>query len=123
MIYLNNNRQAQSVYIPRRSGGYGGTDFSFVVRLALRSTVDNTTYTVTGSAGSPSGAYYLVTLTLPEGVQSGEYDYALYPITLTPNPDPVARGVCMIWPEAEGPAGPEYMQYGGEPTFKQYDNE
>lgn len=123
MIYLNNNRQTQSVYIPRRSGGYGSNNFPVVMRIVLRSTVDNTTYSVNVRGTIPSGAYWLISLKLPDGIQSGEYDFVLYQVTLTPNPDPVAKGVCMIWPEEEGPAGPAFMEYGDEPTFKQYNNE
>ena len=91
MIYLNNNRQRQPVYIPKR--------------------------------GSPSRKYYLVTFTLPEGVQAGEYEYALYPIRLGQTPEQMAKGVCIIWPEVNGPVGVEYQEHGDEPTFKQYDNE
>lgn len=123
MIYLNNNRQAQSVYIPKRTGGYGGDSLHYIMRLVLRSTVDNTTFSVNATGTRPSGAYWLLTLTLPSGVQSGEYDYVLYPVSLTPNPDPIGKGVCMIWPDSDGPAGPYFQQYGEEPTFKQYNNE
>lgn len=123
MIYLNNNRQAQSVYIPKRTGGYGGDSLHYIMRLVLRSTVDNTTFSVNAMGTRPSGAYWLITLTLPEGMQSGEYDYVLYPVSLTPDPDPVAKGVCIIWPDSKGPAGPAFDEYGGEPTFKQYNNE
>lgn len=123
MIYLNNNREAQSVYIPKRTGGYGGDSLHYIMRLVIRSTVDNTTFSVNAMGTRPSGAYWLLTLTLPSGVQSGEYDYVLYPVSLTPNPDPIGKGVCMIWPDSEGPAGLAFDEYGGEPTFKQYNNE
>ena len=38
-------------------------------------------------------------------------------------PEQIAKGVCMIWPEENGPVGVEYQEHGDEPTFKQYDNE
>ena len=124
MIYLNNNRQTQSVYIPKRGAdGWQVVGLDIICRMAFRSTVDNTTFSVNAREESPSGKYYLVTLTLPEGVQAGEYEYALYPVRLGQTPEQMAKGVCMIWPEENGPVGVEYQEHGDEPTFKQYDNE
>lgn len=122
MIYLNNNREAQSVYIPKRDDSLG-VDIPLIGRLDLRSTIDNVTYRMNVRIGMNHAEYYGVSLTLPSGVQSGEYEYNLYEIRVVADPVEVAAGLCTIWPDTVGPDGLEYAQHESGAEWEQYDNE
>lgn len=118
MIYLNNNREAQSVYIPRRNDSVGA-DFPLIGRITLRSTIDNVTIRVSARIGLGVAGYYAVLLTLPSGIQSGEYEYTLGTI----RDSEFAAGLCTIWPDTVGPDGLEYAQHESAAEWEQYDNE
>ena len=122
MIYLNNNREAQSVYIPKRNDS-PGLDFPIIGLLDIRSTIDNATYRMNVQIGMNHAGYYAVSLTLPSGVQSGEYEYALYMVRVGHDPLEMARGLCTIWPDTVGPEGLEYAQHESAAEWEQYDNE
>ena len=72
MVYLLNQPGAQSVLIPKPSSVSGD------LTMSLRSTVNNTEpIDVTVLDLALSRLYYYVAITIPEGMQPGEYEYEM----------------------------------------------
>lgn len=121
MIYLNNIRTQQKVYVPNRSGAMN--NISAIGVFSIRSMVDNTVYEIGASVTYESRLYYSASLTLPEGVQSGEYEYILYRGLIGTRLTKLGEGVCVIMPGTVGPSGPAYEQHETGAEWEQYDNE
>lgn len=113
MIYLDNTSIQQTVYVPRR--GLDGYTVSASLRLV--STIDLTEYVVAVQDQSVSGQYFLVSLALPSGVQSGEYEYAV----LNNRDEVIAQGVCEVRPAPLGPHPLEYDTLDTPQEFRQYE--
>ena len=116
MMYLENRSGQQSVYIPRK----GSERYSSTLTLTLTSTVNGPNWKaeIAVQDESTSPLYYLVTFELPLEVQAGEHEYRL----IGAEGDVIASGMCMIWPDENGPYGPRFEQYQGEIVFEQYEN-
>lgn len=72
MIYLQHTTDAQAAYIPR------DTEITGTLRLVLRSTVNlETVFEATVLDLKTMPRYYFVSVRLPEGCPSGEYEYKL----------------------------------------------
>lgn len=113
MIYLDNTSIQQTVYVPRR--GLDGNTVSASLRLV--STIDLTEYVVPVQDQSVSEQYFLVSLALPQGVQSGEYEYAV----LNNLGKVIAQGVCVVLPAPLGPTPLEYDTLETTQEFQQYE--
>ena len=106
MIYLNNTTDAQVAYIPR------DTDFTGTLSLKLKSTVDlDTPYqSATVLDLNVFRTVYAVAVSLPEGIQGGEYQYELSAGGVT-----VSTGVLII-----GDYAADREQYNKPITYEQY---
>lgn len=105
MIYLVNQPGPQAVMIPKPVTGTGPLTMTF------RSTVNQTEPVDAGVIDiSVSQLYYFLAVTVPEGMQPGEYEYDLRADGI-----PVASGVAMIrdtYPT---------VQYIKQATYEQYE--
>lgn len=73
MIYLNNNTEAQQVFIPRT-----GIEEHGPLELSLRSTVDMSVVLKTKISDiGTSSLYYRTAIVLPDGCPDGSYEYRL----------------------------------------------
>ena len=106
MIYLANTTDAQVAYIPR------DTDFTGTLSFSIKSTVDLTKpYTpATVLDLNVFRTVYAVAVSLPEGIQAGEYQYELKAGGV-----PVSTGVLII-----GEYSQEKEQYNKQITYEQY---
>lgn len=74
MVYLINRPGPQAVMIPKPFAAPSGT-----MKLTLRNTVNQTEpVDATVIDIAVSRLYYFVAITVPEGMQQGEYEYTLY---------------------------------------------
>lgn len=105
MIYLYTHTDPQEVAVPKNQDGIG------VLSLSLTSTVTHEAVQdiVTG-LDYEGGHYYHLRVTLPEGVEPAEYEYAL-----VQGLDIVAKGLAMVVP-----LGDQAEAYDKEITYKQY---
>jgi len=106
MIYLANTTDAQVAYIPR------DTDFTGTLSLTLKSTVDLDTPYVSATVLDLNvfRTVYAVAVSLPEGIQAGEYKYEL-----AAGGVPVSTGVLVI-----GEYAHQREQYNKQITYEQY---
>lgn len=111
MIYLNNTTSAQSVFIPKELKGEGTLTINIV------STIDREEY-VNGQAVidlNTSALYYIIALTLPEGIPDGEYEYRLK----DGSGRDVATGVLKIGEQDTS----VYESFNSEVKYEQYESE
>ena len=74
MVYLINHPVAQAVLLPKPFTAPAGD-----MKLTLRNTVNQTEPVDAAVIDlAVSRLYYYVAITLPEGMQQGEYEYTLY---------------------------------------------
>lgn len=106
MIYLANTTDAQVAYIPR------DTDLTGTLSLSLKSTVDLDTPYISATVLDLNvfRTMYAVGVELPEGIQSGEYEY-----TLRAGGVQVSTGVLII-----GDYAHTREQYNKQITYEQY---
>ena len=105
MVYLLNQSGAQAVLIPKPATVSGD------LAMTLRSTVDNSTpVDATVIDLAVSRLYYYVAITLPDGIQPGEYEYVL-----TAGMDTVASGIAVIRDSAP------VVQYEKTIQYEQYE--
>ena len=106
MIYLANTTDAQVAYIPR------DTDFTGTLSLSLKSTVDLDTPYVTATVLDLNvfRTMYAVAVSLPDGIQTGEYQYKL-----TAGGETVSTGVLVIGEYAQA-----REQYNKPIQYEQY---
>ena len=108
MIYLTNTTDAQVVFIPR------DTDFTGTLQFSARSTVGlDIPITATMLDLKVHRTCYALALTLPEDIESGEYEYKL-----TAGGNLVSTGV-MVVKEGRAATG----QYNQNITYEQYDGQ
>lgn len=106
MIYLANTTDAQVAYIPR------DTDHTGTLSFSLKSTVDLATPYVTATVLDLNvfRTVYAVAVSLPEGIQPGEYKYKL-----TAGGETVSTGVLVV-----GDYAHEREEYNKQITYEQY---
>lgn len=75
MVIITNNNIPQTIYIPKVMGKSSQLGQGV---LAMVSTADHREYSFAVVDTSFSGLYFVVSVTLEEGMASGEYEYALY---------------------------------------------
>lgn len=107
MVYLRNNDSAQVTRIPKNITGTGS------LSLTLRSTTTLAEYEIGSVADSGESAlYWCISVSLPEGMDNGEYEYELRQGGVR-----VASGVLRVG---------EYStdeEYNSEIEYEQYENE
>lgn len=108
MLYLDHTTDPQPVRIPREEGSAGGTLF-----LTLRSTVDQSTVTLTPTVTGDGHHYFHLTAALPQGMTEGEYEY-----TLLADGETVASGLAIV-----GDYSTERTTYNNDITYEQYTTE
>lgn len=106
MIYLSNTTDAQVAYIPR------DTEFSGTLGLSIKSTVDLDTPYISATVVDLNvfRTVYAVAVSLPEGIQAGEYQYEF-----KAGGAPVSTGVLII-----GEYSQAKEQYNKSITYEQY---
>ena len=72
MIYLQNTNESQVLFVPRN-----GADASGELTLKMRNTIDQDFIIDRVLDLRTSDLYFNLSITLPEGCQDGEYEYAL----------------------------------------------
>lgn len=113
MIYIGNITTPQTVYVPLALDG--GQDMS-AASFGLFSTVDLAPVEVGGVEVRPAGRarnWLAVTLTLPEGLADGSYEYRI-----TAEGQTVSSGCAQV-----GAYGAEIKQYEKDITYMQYERE
>lgn len=113
MIYIGNMTTPQTVYVPLALDG--GQDMS-AASFGLLSTVDLAPVELGGVEVRPAGSargWLAVTLTLPEGLADGSYEYRI-----TAEGQTVSSGCAQV-----GAYGAEIKQYEKDITYMQYERE
>ena len=93
MVIITNNSIPQTIYIPKVMGKAFPLEEGV---LQLFSTTDHKGYTFAVVDTMMSGLYYVVSVTLEEGMASGEYEYTLYN-----NGEVASTGLMMLIPEGQ----------------------
>lgn len=108
---MTNTTDPQRVYIPKVMGKSIPLESGV---LTLVSTADHREYTFAVIDMSFSGLYYVVSVSMEEGMPSGEYEYTLY----DESDETASKGLVMLMPEGEVIPHPniyeqtiEYEQY------------
>lgn len=106
MIYLKNIAEAQTISIPRNGGGDGESPLS----MLMWNTIDRSGCTIDVTLAGLSEMYFGVSISLPDDLPDGEYEY-----TLKQGGIAISCGL-MIIGEPEEPSEYnkhiEYEQYG-----------
>lgn len=108
MVYLTNTTAAQDVYFPKTLAS------SDVLSLTLRNTITLEEYALGLHTASPlKRLYYVLSVSLPAGMDEGEYEY-----TLTSGGRVVGTGVIKI-----GGGFAQADAYESEINYEQYESE
>lgn len=107
MVYLQNRTGGQPAYFPKNYGGEGA------VAMTIRNTITQKEHNL-GSMTDEGGSdmYYLLPVSLPEGIDDGEWEY-----TLTQDGIVVATGILKVGESAQA------EQYNSEIEYEQYESE
>ena len=109
MLYLQNIRESQEIYVPRQTTASGTLKFYLVSTIDLDTKVNQ----IVQDSGASSG-YYIISVTLPAGMPDGEYEY-----TLRGGPDKILSSGLLI----VGGYASQDSQYNKEITYEQYENQ
>lgn len=107
---MTNNTGSQMVYIPKVMGKAIPLEEGL---LQLFNTTDHKEYAFAVVDTRMSGLYYVVSVTLEEGMASGEYEYTLYN-----NGDMASTG--LLWLLPEGQVIPRPNIYEQSIEYEQY---
>lgn len=108
MIYVQNKADAQYVFLPKELAGEGALSLSIHNTTTLK---DYDLGNVADDGGS--ALYYRILLSLPEGLDNGEYEYALEQSGVK-----VGTGIIKI-----GEGGESTEEYNSDIEYEQYENE
>lgn len=108
---MQNNTTAQRLYIPRVLGKEAALENGV---LTLVSTTDHKVYNFPVIDVSFSGLYFVVSLTLEEGMPAGEYEYCLYDGAF----DIASNGLVLLF--GEGQVVPHPNIYEQTIEYEQY---
>ncbi len=107
MLYLKNRTDAQMLMIPKYMTASGEN-----LSLLLKSTIDKVSLSLDVTDEGSSALYYMVSVTLPNGVQTGEYEYTLMEDGVTKS-----NGLLMVGDSAD------IVEYSKTITYEQYTRE
>lgn len=110
MVIITNNSIPQTIYIPKVMGKSSQLGQGV---LEMVSTADHKVYSFAVVDTSFSGLYFVVSVTLEEGMASGDYEYTLYN-----NGEVASTGVMMLIPE--GTVIPHPNIYEQSIEYEQY---
>lgn len=110
MIYLTDTTEPQAAFVPRNDAVPDGN-----LVFSLRSTVDKDRLTVTQvTTAGYKHIYFLLYITLPEGMTPGEYEYTLE----DGEHNLISKGLAIV-----GNYSTERTTYNNDITYEQYTTE